>query len=280
IAAIGFSRRRFETDAEARMSSSPSLAMSLSFALNSWLCVSSDDTWSRYSDTIPSSLARSASLRGTDPAAWVVSTGATGCGASRASELGVAAGEAGVSPASSGDGGDTSRGCSVTESLPCYVRRAGSFVLCLPNRNTPPAAQQASHRRQFLRIRLCLGEQVADLRQAGRQRPDGPTGRSELRVVQLVPGDRRADRGARRRSDRVRRDERLDRRGVGVVEPSPSLARLRRPLPRDEIRNGRADRPRHPLDPRTRVAEVVLALHDRDPDLAARLAGRLRVSAT
>ena len=77
---------------------------------------------------------------------------------------------------------------------------------------------------------------------------------------------------------RVRRDERLDRRVLRVVEPRPALARLGRPLPRDEIRHGRPDRPRHLLDPVAGVREVVATVLDRDPDLDAALAGHLRDS--
>ena len=83
---------------------------------------------------------------------------------------------------------------------------------------------------------------------------------------------------ARRRPDSVRRDERLDARVLGVVEPRPALARALRPLPRDEVGHGRADGARDLLDPRAGVGEVV-ARHDRDPDLDAALAGRLGIAA-
>ena len=65
----------------------------------------------------------------------------------------------------------------------------------------------------------------------------------------------RGDRRAGGRPDGVRRDERLDRRVLGVVEAGAALARLLRPLPGHEVRDGRPDRPRDPLDPGARLGE-------------------------
>ena len=47
IAASGLSSSRFDTAADARMSSSPSFAMSLTLSVNAWLCESSVVTASR-----------------------------------------------------------------------------------------------------------------------------------------------------------------------------------------------------------------------------------------
>src|SRR5439155_23593171 len=98
----------------------------------------------------------------------------------------------------------------------------------------------------------------------------------ERGVVELVPRDRRRYGPPIGRSDGVRRDERLDRLVLRVVEASLAAARAFRPLPRDEIRDGRPDRPADPLDPVARVGERVLRL-DRDPGLDSPLAGDLRV---
>ena len=96
---------------------------------------------------------------------------------------------------------------------------------------------------ELLGVGLCRGEQVATLGDAIDDGPDRPAVGSQVLVVQLVPGDRRRDRGARRGPDRVRRDERLDRRVLGVVESGLALASALRPLPGDELRARSSRRP-------------------------------------
>ena len=122
------------------------------------------------------------------------------------------------------------------------------------------------------------GEQIAALGDALHDRPDRPAVGTELRIVELVPGDRRRDRRARRRPHGVRRDERLDRGVLGVVEARATLPRPLRPFPRDQVGDRGADGPRDPLDPGAGLVEPVARL-DRDPDLDAALAGRLGIAA-
>ena len=141
------------------------------------------------------------------------------------------------------------------------------------------AGLRSSDRRQLLGVGLGRGEQVAALGHALDDRPDRPAVGPQVRVVQLVPGDRRRDRGARRGPDRVRRDERLDARrsacsraGRGPCgRPSPT------PTRRGPARSSR--RPARRARPRRSSRRSCSLGHDRDPDLDAALAGRLRVAA-
>ena len=93
-------------------------------------------------------------------------------------------------------------------------------------------------------------------------------------VVQLLPADRRGDGCAGARADGVRGDQRLDRRVLRVVQAGLAAALGLRPLPGDEVRHRRADRPRELLDPGARVGEGVAPALDGDPGLDAAAAGR------
>src|SRR4051812_11278531 len=142
----------------------------------------------------------------------------------------------------------------------------------------PSCHARTSEVGQLLGIGLHGGEEITDLRDALDDGPDRPAVGPEIWVVQLVPGDRRGNRGTGRGPDGVRSDQSLDARVLRVVQPRPTLASVLRPLPRDEVRHGRTDRSGDLLHPGARVREVV-AGHDRDPDLDAALAGGLRVAA-
>ena len=102
----------------------------------------------------------------------------------------------------------------------------------------------ASDRGQLLRIGLGAGEQVADASRRGRrwsrivQRSGRSSGSSSS--SQAIGAETGAPGGG---PDGVRRDERLDRRVLGVVEPGPALARALRPTP---TRRGRARSRRRP----------------------------------
>ena len=80
---------------------------------------------------------------------------------------------------------------------------------------------------------LCSAEQgaerVALLGQTVQHSADGPSVGSELRVVELVPGDRHRDRCTGRRPGRVRRHECLVDRVLGVVESGEPPAGLAPP---------------------------------------------------
>ena len=116
------------------------------------------------------------------------------------------------------------------------------------------------------------------LRDALDDRPDRPAVRAQVRVVKFVPSNRGGYRSAGRGPDGIWRDERLDARVLGVVEPGPTLARALCPLPGNQVGHDRADCARDALDPAARFGECV-ARRDRDPDLDAALAGGLRIPA-
>src|SRR6266540_2189320 len=82
----------------------------------------------------------------------------------------------------------------------------------------------ASYRRKLLRVGLGVGEQVAHIGDSPWEGSDRPAIRPQVRVVELVPGDGRAHRRAFGGPNRVRRDERLDARVLGVVEAGTALA--------------------------------------------------------
>ena len=87
---------------------------------------------------------------------------------------------------------------------------------------------------------------------------DRPAVRAQVRVVELVPADRRGDR-ARPAAGRTAYGATsvLIARVLGVVEAGLAAALGLRPLPRHEVRHGRADGPRQLLDPGARLAEGV-----------------------
>src|SRR4051794_445704 len=152
-------------------------------------------------------------------------------------------------------------------------------VISMPSSFMPSSCHGGiSEVRQLLEVGLGGGEEISDVSDALDDRPDGPAVGPEVRVVELVPGDRRGYRRARRGPHRIGGNQCLDARVLRVIEPRPTLARALRPLPGDQLRHGRTDGARDLLDPGARVGEVV-ARHDRDPDLDAALAGRLGIAA-
>src|SRR5918999_3608250 len=133
---------------------------------------------------------------------------------------------------------------------------------------------ESAQGRQRLVVGEHAGERIADGADALHGAADRPAVRAQRRIVQLVPGDRHAHRGAGDWPGAVWRDERLVDDVLGVVQPRLAPAGSFRPLPSGEVGHHRTDRAGDALDPVTRVLERRSA-GDADPDLDPTLAGDL-----
>src|SRR6186997_394285 len=116
-----------------------------------------------------------------------------------------------------------------------WRRRIGSSVIV---QSCHARRRPLSDFGQLLGVGLGRREQIAALGDAVDDGPDRPAVGSQILVVQLVPGDWGGHGRTCRGPNGIRRDQRLDRSVLRVVQTCLALTVALRPLPRDELRNG------------------------------------------
>src|SRR5206468_3175088 len=137
-----------------------------------------------------------------------------------------------------------------------------------------PASRRLVQRWQLLALAEHRAELVATLGHPVQHRPDREAIGPQRRIVELVPGDRRRDRRARRGARAVGRDEGLVVDVLGVVEPGPPAPLAFVPFPAHQLGHDRTDRLGQLLGPGAGVLKSEPG-RDRYPDVNAAAPGAL-----